>query len=196
MYGRAYRVAGESNRPKIRRRAEQRRGSGDTGPLRGCYQGAPVQRPAELKQTNDPQGLPVLEEVVEPVVNPITIEDVLDYCLANPDNLSNEELLTKFPQYAVQLQPLLTLGVELGDMVPPQIPAERRGAMKQRIVAAAAARQAARPMVPVAAPARRGLIIAWPRFAWAGAAVAAMLVLFVWWASSRALPGNALYGVK
>lgn len=71
----------------------------------------------------------------------VTIEDALDYCLANPDGLSNEELLARFSQHREELQPLLTLGTSIQNIAPPPVPTERRAAMKSRLMSAAASSQ-------------------------------------------------------
>src|SRR5881394_896124 len=66
-----------------------------------------------------------------------TIEDALDYCLLNPDGLSDEQLLAKFPQYREQLYPLLVRASSVRSVAPPSVPMERMAAMKQRIMEAA-----------------------------------------------------------
>jgi|GEM_PF-5610846 len=151
----------------------------------------------------------------------VTIQDALDYCLANPEGLSSDELLGKFPQYRAELQPLLTLGASIQSISPPPVPMDRRAAMKARLMSAAAAQQptqaaavvASTPAVatsePVTQPraigqaakkpaaARRGWDLAWlKRPAWAAAAAAAVLVAMFWWGAAGALPDSPLYAVK
>ncbi|MEO8285382.1 MAG: DUF5667 domain-containing protein [Chloroflexota bacterium] len=132
----------------------------------------------------------------------VTIQDALDYCLANPDDLGVEELLDKFPEYRDQLGPLLGLASRFETLVPPAIPVSRRDAIKSRVVAAAEAAQAAR-RVPLQADRKRARSNAAPRPipwylkpGWVVAAVAAVLVAFVWWSSATALPDSLFYNVK
>src|SRR5215210_273118 len=93
----------------------------------------------------------------------VTIQDALDYCLGNPDGLSVEQLLAKFPEYRDELQPLLVLSANIVPLEPPPVPVERRMAMKQRLMDAAAASASAsaasasvtvpqRPVVGLPAP--------------------------------------------
>ncbi|MDQ5827459.1 MAG: DUF5667 domain-containing protein, partial [Chloroflexota bacterium] len=71
-----------------------------------------------------------------------TLQDALDYCLFNPDELEMEELLAKFPESREELVPLLALCGLISEAVPP-VPQERREAIKGRIQDAALARQQA-----------------------------------------------------
>ena len=135
--------------------------------------------------------------------NHITIQDALDYCLANPDGLSTSQLLARFPEQAEQLQSLLQLAQNVEKIGPPSVPTERREAMKQRLVQAAAARQAtqANPAVRVpTAPATQGWRKGWsfslPRLAWGAALLAVLMIAFIWRGSSGSLPNSPLYNVK
>ncbi|HEX8597502.1 MAG TPA: DUF5667 domain-containing protein [Chloroflexia bacterium] len=71
-----------------------------------------------------------------------TLQDALDYCLFNPDELEMEELLAKFPESREELAPMLALCGLISEAVPP-VPQERRDAMRDRIQEAALARQQA-----------------------------------------------------
>lgn len=75
-------------------------------------------------------------------MNDETLQEALDYCLANPDELEMEELLNKFPESREELVPLLALCGLISEAVPP-VPQERKDAMKGRILNAAMARQQA-----------------------------------------------------
>src|SRR5437899_353199 len=68
----------------------------------------------------------------------LTIEEALDYCLSNPDRLSVQQLLSRFPEHREKLEPLLTRAFSISDALPPPVPAERMAAMKQRLMDAAA----------------------------------------------------------
>src|SRR5690242_2957286 len=69
----------------------------------------------------------------------VTIQEALNYCLDNPDNLSSQDLLSKFPEYREELEPLLGLGTSIAAVTLPPVAPERRSAMKQRLLAAAEA---------------------------------------------------------
>ncbi|HUP28018.1 MAG TPA: DUF5667 domain-containing protein [Chloroflexia bacterium] len=124
-----------------------------------------------------------------------TVQDALDYCLANPDGLSVAELLNRFPQYREELEPLLALGMNIPSAIPFIEPLDR-AAMKQRLMNVAAARY--QPAATVAAERqKRRLVLPWLNTpAWAVLASTAVLLVFLWLASSSALPGNPLYPVK
>lgn len=133
----------------------------------------------------------------------ISIEDALDYCLLNPANLSTKELLDRFPEYREQIEPLLALAADLKTIPTPHVPAERRAARKERLVAAAATRQAQRPL-PVTRPVPNlgpgSNILAWvmalPPIVWAGALALILTVALVWPAAAQSLPDSPLYYVK
>lgn len=149
-------------------------------------------------------------------MEPQTIQDALDYCLVNPDNLSAQELLARFPEYRRELGPLLALSTGLRGLNPPPVPDARRTAMKQRLMQAAGEHtngdkttgndfQAipigarARSSVPGthSSTERKGVLVAWAaRPAWVGLALAAAMVLFLWFASANSLPDSPLYKVK
>jgi hypothetical protein len=148
------------------------------------------------------------------VATHVTIEDALDYCLLNPDGLSDEELLARFPQYTEQLEPLLACALSLREFAPPPVPLERRAAMKERLVTAAAGLQAAATVpLPLATVSPNGVAktnkpasrkggafvwpkLMWPRMALVGAAMAASVVLFVWWSAANSMPDSPFYDVK
>jgi hypothetical protein len=69
-----------------------------------------------------------------------TLQEALDYCLANSEEMEMEELLSKFPDSREELVPLLALCGLISEAVPP-VPQERREAIKGRILDAAMARQ-------------------------------------------------------
>ncbi len=128
----------------------------------------------------------------------VMIQDALDYCLENPEGLSAEQLLGRFPEYRDELAPLLGLATSIEELTPPAVSAVRRDAMKARLMHAA---QAARPIEPTrpALVSRQSSTVRRPwylRPVWAGAAVAALLLVFVWWSASGALPDSPFYNVK
>jgi len=140
----------------------------------------------------------------------MTIQEALNYCLENPEGLSAEELLSKFPEYQEELASLLGLVASVGTLAAPSVPADRRAAMKARLMAAAAARAPrvveAVPVVPVAPrpidsppPAGRPARAALPWFlspAWIVASAAIVLVALSWWLSAGSLPDSPFYNVK
>ena len=132
----------------------------------------------------------------------VTIQDALDYCLVNPDGLSVEELLAKFPEYRAELQPLLALSANIATLEPPPVPADRRAAMKQRLmgVASAAAPTVAvipqRNVAPAARPWWESLAALVRRPALAGALGAVAVVALLWWSAAGSLPDSPLYGLK
>lgn len=67
-----------------------------------------------------------------------TLQDALDYCLANSEEMEMEELLSKFPESREELVPLLALCGLISEAVPP-VPQERREAIKGRFLDAATA---------------------------------------------------------
>jgi hypothetical protein len=147
-----------------------------------------------------------------------TIQDALDYCLENPEGLTVEELLARFPEYREELGSLLGLAATIITSTGPAVPAQRREAMKARLMQAASAQsgRAAQispavedaPSIPVSPapvhrppstvkvlPARRAL----PWFlrpGWVVAAAALLLVALTWWSSVGALPDSPFYGVR
>src|SRR5689334_5315948 len=74
---------------------------------------------------------------IEGSVEHVSKQEALDYCLANPDNLSAAQLLARFPAYQEELQPLLALGDLLRQAPVPAVPPDRRAAMRRRLPAAA-----------------------------------------------------------
>ncbi|HET9492989.1 MAG TPA: DUF5667 domain-containing protein [Chloroflexia bacterium] len=152
-------------------------------------------------------------------MEPLSIQDALDYCLENPDGLSAHELLEAFPQFREDLAPLLGLTAAI-ESAPPPVPADRRAAMKARIVTAASQirppQSPARPtpiaapvVPPVQAPARprisgpipldaytkkRAPLLLRPGFLTAVAA--ALIIAFVWWSARGALPDSPFYNVR
>lgn len=134
----------------------------------------------------------------------VTIQDALDYCLENPEGLSAEELLGKFPDYREELAPMLGLAARVMELDAPTVPATRRASMKARLVAQAGYGQrttnderptSSKPVVAghhsSAVRRRRSL---WPT--WVVGAAAALLLVFIWWSAANALPDNPFYGIK
>ncbi len=95
---------------------------------------------------------------------------------------------------------MLALSASIESLAPPPVPTERRASMKARVVQAAAARQPTQA-IPVARPAYASQptvrSLPWLRHpVWIGAALAAVVVALVWWASASSLPDNPFYGTK
>ncbi|MEO6457418.1 MAG: DUF5667 domain-containing protein [Chloroflexia bacterium] len=135
----------------------------------------------------------------------VTIQDALDYCLVNPDGLSVEELLMKFPEYRDELQPMLALSVNIATLEPPPVPVDRRAAMKQRLMASASAatltvaiipQKSAVPASPPSPPWWESLLALVRRPALVGALGAVAVVALLWWSAIGSLPDSPLYGVK
>lgn len=147
----------------------------------------------------------------------LKIEEALDYCLLNPEGLSDEQLLAKFPQYREQLYPLLVRATSVQAAVPPSVPIERMAAIKQRLLDAAASGAVQRGTAVVDLNAtphrveeprperqprqRRGwalpmLSLPRRRIAWTGAIAAVVLVAFTWWAAATSLADSPFYDVK
>ncbi|HYO49718.1 MAG TPA: DUF5667 domain-containing protein [Chloroflexia bacterium] len=139
------------------------------------------------------------------------IQDALEYCLANPDNLGAEELLGRFPEYREELEPLLRISRSIQGVEPPPVPVERRSAMKHRLMQAAAERQMAaqaqtasitpvpvrkQPTLKVHTQKRGWKLPFFSRAGWALAGAMALMVLFIWWSAARALPNSPFYSVK
>lgn len=156
-------------------------------------------------------------------MNDEALQSALDFCIANPEGLSTENLLTKFPEYRDQLGPLLALCGLINDI--PTVPAERRDAMKGRLMAAAAAAGRQTSMQPLQAGTATGngtvnaavrslpaaidrsdvtdkkrepiSILGWlKRPAVALVAAALILFAFTWSASASALPDSPFYNVR
>ena len=135
----------------------------------------------------------------------VTVQDALEYCLANPDNLSAQELADRFPEYREELEPLLALAASVHSTVPSVAP-DRRAAMKSRLMQAAAAQQATQPVSvataaqPKIQPQRKTWAFPWQswvrRPAFAVALVVLLLIGTVWQASASSLPDSPFYGVK
>lgn len=145
----------------------------------------------------------------------VTLQEALDYCLENPDSLGVPELLDRFPQHRVELEPLLRLGLRIEASAPPPIPDARRSALKARLMQAAAAQQTMQPFRGTPEPAeplisttsasvrkfvpqhRRSWFRGWlQKPAWVMVAVVALLVATVWPASAGSLPDSPFYNVK
>ncbi|HYP39447.1 MAG TPA: DUF5667 domain-containing protein [Chloroflexia bacterium] len=140
------------------------------------------------------------------------IQDALEYCLANPDDLGAEELLGKFPEYREELAPLLVLSRSIQGVEPPPVPVERRAAMKQRLMQAAAAQQTAaqaqtaritapmpvrkQPTLKVHTQKRGWKPPFFSRAGWALVGAMALILVFIWWSAARALPNSPFYSVK
>ncbi len=150
----------------------------------------------------------------------MTIQEALDFCLENPEGLSQEELLARFPGYRVELASLLGLATGIKSLAVPSVPPDRREAMKARLLSAASAQPSqpreavtvsvapAVPAVPIASvPAEQLSSVdlrqrphrALPWYlspGWVVAAAAILLVAFTWWSSAGSLPGSPFYGIK
>ncbi len=136
----------------------------------------------------------------------VTIHDALEYCLANPDGLGVEELLARFPQYGGELEPLLVLSSRIEEVMPPPVPVERRAAMKARLMEVAAQGQAQPAQIAPEVPTRPVVIPAEQKRSWiwtilrrpvlVAAAMAALLVLGIWWGAASALPDSPFYNIK
>jgi hypothetical protein len=139
------------------------------------------------------------------------IQDALEYCLANPDNLGAEELLGRFPEYREELEPLLALSRSIQGVEPPPVPVERRAAMKHRLMQAAAERQSAaqaqtasiapvpvrkQPTLKVHTQKRGWNLPFFSRAGWALVGATALILVFIWWSAARALPNSPFYSVK
>jgi hypothetical protein len=139
------------------------------------------------------------------------IQDALEYCLANPDNLGAEELLGRFPEYREELEPLLALSRSIQGVEPPPVPMQRREAMKQRLMQVAAAQQLAaqaetvsitpvpvrkQPTLKVHTQKRGWKLPFFSRAGWALAGAMALMLVFIWWSAARALPNSPFYSVK
>jgi len=147
-------------------------------------------------------------------VERVEIQEALDYCLANPDRLSVQDLLAKFPEYREELEPLLALSSRISSVEPPPVPADRRAAMKARLMAAAATQKASQSAaqqagrvtaeesavrtvtVKSSSEERNGFWSALRRPQLVAGAAAALLIALLWWGAAAALPDNPLYNVK
>jgi hypothetical protein len=127
----------------------------------------------------------------------ISLQEALRYCLENPDGLSSNELLGRFPQYREELEPLLDLDSRIKSALPVSMPSDRKAAMRQRLRNAAVARrvqdavstgrsteQSERARTP------------WLQRRLAGALASIVLVALVWWLSATSLPDSIFYPVK
>lgn len=139
-------------------------------------------------------------------MEPSTPEEVFRYCLENPDQLSAEQLLDKFPPYREELRALLDLDRRMVDTLPHAMPDGSREAIRQRLLSSVPNQQPAPPKPSPQRAAWGGKTIApssplpqrkpWARrSAWAFAGVAALVAL-LWYFSGSALPDSPLYGVK
>ena len=134
-------------------------------------------------------------------MEPASIEQALRYCLENPDNLSTDQLLSKFPQHRDELASLLALDRELNAALPRHMPEDSKALIKQRLVNRVTARQsdrAQRNVVDgrqVAGHAQAASAPWWRRRLIAVIAVA-LSVAILWWLAATSLPGNPLYQAK
>ncbi len=135
-------------------------------------------------------------------MEPVSIEQALQYCLENPDNLSTSELLSKFPEYRGELEPLLAFDTQLKSALPHEMPAESKAFVKQRLVNRVAAHRAdhtfekdAPSLQPLGGETKAAGTPWWRRRVFA--ALAAVLVIgLLWWQAATSLPDNPLYPVK
>lgn len=134
-------------------------------------------------------------------MEPPSLDEALQYCLDNPDNLSDTQLLDRFPHHREELEPLLALDRQLKSALPRTMPAQSKALVRQRLMDTIAARQAAgRPAVttagkPTAGRTRPTTAPWWRSWLISGATAAVALVL-LWWSAATSLPGNPLYPVK
>ena len=130
----------------------------------------------------------------------VTLQDALEYCLADPDGLGVEGLLAKFPQYRAELEPLLALSSRIVTIAPPPVPAERRAAMKARLMEAAAAQAPSeRPTQRVVAQGEKKPSWVWAvlrRPAFVAGSLATLFVAVMWWGAASALPDSPFYNIK
>jgi hypothetical protein len=135
----------------------------------------------------------------------VTAQDALEYCLENPDGLGVEEMLKRFPEYREELQQLLALSSQIQEITPPPVPAERRAAMKSRLMEAAAAGQRATQVAQVQ-PARNVITQRERKPSWtwaflrrplfAAGAMAVLVVGLLWWGAATSLPDSPFYNIK
>jgi hypothetical protein len=133
-------------------------------------------------------------------VEQITKQDALDYCLDNPDGLSVDELVGRFPEYGAELRPLVGFSALLRGAAPPLPSEARRAAMKARLLQGLPPPRVA-PAPPRLSPWRlfaQQLAGQWMRRpVWAAGVVALVLLLALGGrAAAAALPDSPLYGAK
>jgi hypothetical protein len=130
-----------------------------------------------------------------------SIEQALQYCLDNPDNLSTEQLLSKFPQYREELASMLAFDSQLNSALPLGMPEDSKAQIKQRLINRVTARQADRVGAAdvtggsIAGHSQVSRVPWWRRRLFAGIAIA-LSVAILWWFTATSLPGNPLYQVK
>ncbi len=71
-------------------------------------------------------------------MEPLTVQEALEYCLQNPDALTTEQLLAQFPQYAQELAQLLALDRQLKHAFHGVAPATGLDKVKARILSSLA----------------------------------------------------------
>src|SRR5215211_98928 len=72
-------------------------------------------------------------------MRPASSEEALSYCLDNPDGLITEDLLSRFPEYSEELEPLLALDAGIRTAASEGMADDSRLAMRARLVSVAAA---------------------------------------------------------
>ncbi len=132
-------------------------------------------------------------------------EEVFRYCLENPDHLSEEQLLDKFPQHREGVLALLRLDIRLSLTLPGQMPDATYDPILQRVLKAAEANRnvdtssyTGSPQlqpVKVIRQVRAPLALWLRRSSWAFA-LFAVLIGTVWFLAAQALPDSPVYGVK
>lgn len=132
-------------------------------------------------------------------------EDVFKYCLENPDNLTEEQLLEKFPQHSEELRSALRLHSQLSRNYRSQMSPEAHDTVLKRVLAAAeqsSSAQAPKRNTPVGdtertrvLPAKRGIGTWAVRSMWA-VAILAVVIGTVWMLAAQSLPDSPVYGVK
>jgi hypothetical protein len=83
-------------------------------------------------------------------VEPLIPEEALEYCLQNPDALTTEQLLAKFPHYARELAQLLALDQQLKGALPGAAPSISLDKVKARLLSSLA--QSHKGTTPAADP--------------------------------------------
>lgn len=139
----------------------------------------------------------------------MTPEEAFRYCLENPDNLSAEQLLAKFPGYREELQSLLALDGSMSSALPHSMHPDKHTALKAQLMAAAftggpdnisspkdslAQRRKHTESGGTAALVPSRLIRA--RRLWGSLAATAAIFLVVWYLAAASLADSPFYRVK
>lgn len=128
----------------------------------------------------------------------LTLQEALNYCLENPEGLSTEQLLDKFPRHREELASLLAFDSRLAASLPTRMSPDRSAAIKQRLMAKAASRGTDQVTPSAPEPQRRRPAWTLPALrplAWVSLAALVALAL-LWYSASDALPGSPLYNIR